>query len=119
MPTKEKFENKIESFLNDDSVKIFACLYQAEVKGIIVVSFLEQCRIEIIGIAVDVTARGKGIGSFMIRSLVDEYGLISVFAETDDDAVEFYRKSGFEIKKLSKTYGDESVVRYQCEWVNR
>lgn len=117
MPTEEKFNKKIETFLNDDSVKIFACLCQKEIKGIIVVSFLERHKVEIIGIAVDSTARSKGIGSYMIDALVHEYGLISVFAETDDDAVSFYRKNGFCITKLSKTYDGETIVRYQCELV--
>lgn len=116
-PTEEKFNKKIDTFLNDDSVKIFACLYQKEIKGIVVVSFLEQHKIEILGIAVDLSARSKGIGSYMIDCLVEEYGLISVLAETDNDAVGFYSKNGFRITQFSKTYDEESVVRYKCELV--
>ena len=115
MPTEEKFNKKIDSFLNDDSVKIFACLYQKEIKGIIVVIFLEQHKIEIAGIAVDSKARSKGIGSYMINCLVDEYELISVLAETDNDAVGFYRKNGFNITEFSQIYDSEHVIRYKCE----
>ncbi len=32
MPTKEKFNNKIDKFLCDNSIKIFACLQQDEKK---------------------------------------------------------------------------------------
>ncbi len=117
MPTEEKFNKKIDTFLNDDSVKIFACLYQKEIRGVIVVAFLEQYKIEIMGIAADSTARNKGIGSYMINCLVDEYGLLSVLAETDNDAVGFYRKNGFDITELSKSYDGETVVRYKCELV--
>ena len=117
MPTEEKFNKKIEAFLNDDSVKIFVCLYQKEIKGMVVVSFLERPKIEIIGIAVDSKARTKGIGSYMINCLVDAYGLVLVLAETDDDAVGFYRKNGFAITEIVKTYDGETVVRYQCELV--
>jgi len=117
MPTEEKFNRKMNTFLEDDSVKIFACLYQKEIRGIIVISFLEQYKIEIMGIAADSTARNKGIGSYMINCLVDEYGLLSVLAETDNDAVGFYRKNGFDITELSKSYDGETVVRYKCELV--
>ena len=115
MPTEEKFNNKVDLFLNDNSVKIFACFEQEKLWGVMVVSFIEQKKIEIIGIAVDVSARGKGIGSYMINQVVNNYGLISVYAETDNDAVGFYRKNGFIITQFSEIYSNEIVIRYRCE----
>ena len=115
MPTEEKFNNKVDLFLNDNSVKIFACFEQDKLLGIMVVSFIEQRKIEIIGIAVDVSARGKGIGSYMINQVVNNYGLLSVYAETDNDAVGFYRNNNFSVVQFSETYGNETVVRYKCE----
>ena len=115
MPTEEKFNNKVDLFLNDNSVKIFACFEQDKIMGIMVVSFKEQKKIEIIGIAVDVSTRGKGIGSYMINQVINNYGLLSIYAETDNDAVGFYRNNGFSITEFSETYGAETVVRYKCE----
>lgn len=115
MPTEEKFNKKIDQFLNDNSIKIFACFNQVEIEGVIVVSFVEQSKIEIIGIAVDLSARGKGIGSYMINQIVKYYGLISVYAETDNDAVGFYLKNNFSVTEFYETYGDETVLRYKCE----
>ena len=115
MPTKEKFNKKIDLFLNDNSVKIFACLSQTKIVGIIVVSFTEQYKIEIVGIAVDLPARGKGIGSYMINQLVNNYSLLSVYAETDNDAVGFYQKNNFRITEFSEIYDSETVIRYKCE----
>ena len=115
MPTEEKFNNKVELFLSDNSVKIFACFAQDEILGVMVVSFIEQRKIEIIGIAVDVSVRRKGVGSYMINQVVNNYGLLSVYAETDNDAVGFYRNNGFNIVAFSETYGNETVVRYKCE----
>jgi ribosomal protein S18 acetylase RimI-like enzyme len=80
-----------------------------------VVSFIEEKIIEIIGIAVDVSARGKGVGSYMINQIVKYYGLISVYAETDNDAVGFYLKNNFSVTEFYETYGDETVLRYKCE----
>ena len=115
MPTEEKFNNKVDVFLNDNSVKIFACFEQDKILGVMVVSFIEQKKIEIIGIAVDVSVRGKGVGSYMINQVLNGYDLISVYAETDHDAVGFYRNNGFRIVEFSETYDDETVVRYKCE----
>ena len=115
MPTEEKFNNKVDLFLNDIFIKIFACFEQDKIVGIMVVSFKEQKKIEIIGIAVDVSARGKGIGSYMINQVINNYGLLSVYAETDNDAVWFYQKNGFNIVEFSETYDGETVVRYKCE----
>ena len=117
MPTEEKFNKKIDQFLNDNSIKIFACFNQVEIEGVIVVSFVEQSKIEIIGIAVDLSARGKGIGSYMINQIVNDYSLISVYAETDNDSVVFYQKNDFSITEFYETYDGETVVRYKCELI--
>ena len=115
MPTEEKFNTKVDQFINDNSVKFFACFEQGKLEGVIVVSFLDQSKIEIVGIAVDLSARNKGVGSYMINQVVNEYGSLSVKAETDNEAVGFYRKNGFKITELFEIYGDETVVRYRCE----
>ena len=117
MPTEEKFNNKVEQYLNDNSVKIFACFERDKIFGVMVVSFIEQKKTKIIGIAVDVSTRGKGIGSYMINQVVNNYGLLSVCAETDNDAVGFYRNNGFNVVEFSETYGDETVVRYKCKLI--
>ena len=115
MPTEEKFNNKADLFLNDNSVKIFACFEQDKLVGVMAVSFIEQKKVEILGIAVDLSVRGKGIGSYMIKQVINNYGLLSVYAETDNDAVGFYCNNGFRIVEFSETYDDETVVRYKCE----
>ena len=115
LPTEEKFNNKIDTFLIDNSIKIFACFNRGEIVGVIVISFLERNKIEIIGIAVVLSVRSKGIGSYMINQTVTDYGLISVYAETDNDAVGFYQKNGFSVTEFSEIYDGEKVVRYKCE----
>lgn len=115
MPSEEKFNQKIDAFLCDNSVKIFACFNRDKLVGVMAVSFLEQRSIEILGIAVDISFRGKGFGSYMINQIIHDYVLISVYAETDSDAIAFYRKNGFSVTEFSEIYGGEIVVRYKCE----
>ena len=51
----------------------------------------------------------------MINQIVTYYGLTSVSAETDNDAVGFYLKNNFSVTEFYETYGDETVIRYKCE----
>ena len=51
----------------------------------------------------------------MIKQVINDYSLLSVYAETDNDAVGFYRKNGFSIMEFSESYDRETVVRYKCE----
>jgi len=51
----------------------------------------------------------------MINQVINNYGLLSVYAETDNDAVGFYRKNGFNIMEFSETYDGATVVRYKSE----
>ena len=115
MPTKEKFNIKVNQYLNDNSVKIFACFSHGKIVGVMAVSFIEQKKLEVLGIAVDLSVRGKGIGSYMITQVINNYGLLYVYVETDNDAVGFYRNNDFSIVEFSEIYGDEPVVRYKCE----
>lgn len=53
----------------------------------------------------------------MISELVNEYSLTSIYAETDNDAVGFYRNNSFDITKFSENYNGENVIRYKCELI--
>ena len=69
---------------------------------------------EIIGIAVSVDARRKGIGKQLIRRVMELDDLECVKAQTDDDSIGFYRRCGFSEEKSIIDYPDGSVVRYNC-----
>ena len=117
MPSKEKFNKKMEDFLKDKAIKVFACLAQGELKGAVAFSLLETSKIKIVGIAVESSARNRGVGSYMINRLIDDYSLNLILAETDKDAVGFYRKNGFSVIECSESYNGETVIRYKCELV--
>ena len=46
---------------------------------------------------------------------LNNYDLLSVYAETDNDAVGFYQKNNFSITEFSEIYDGETVIRYKCE----
>ena len=64
-------------------------------------------------IAVRRDHRGQGIGRQMILYVYNTYGLSVIFAETDHDAVEFYRKVGFTVESLGEKY--PGIERFACK----
>ncbi|WP_337993591.1 GNAT family N-acetyltransferase [Lysinibacillus sp. CNPSo 3705] len=63
-------------------------------------------------IAVLADQRGKGIGSKMIHFIASKYP--SIVAETDYEAVDFYRCYGFFITSLGEKY--PGVERFLCQY---
>ncbi|MCL2046418.1 MAG: GNAT family N-acetyltransferase [Oscillospiraceae bacterium] len=70
-------------------------------------------KVEICHIAVIESSRYKGIGKAIISTLREKYGL-AIEVETDDDAVGFYKKCGFQTKALYKKHGDTEYRRWIC-----
>ncbi len=55
-------------------------------------------------LAVDARVRGRGIGRALIDATIARLGVDRLDAETDGDAVGFYRSCGFEVTSLGEKY---------------
>jgi ribosomal protein S18 acetylase RimI-like enzyme len=113
-PSPEKYAVKVDEFMRDKSAKVLACKNAGEIIGVMVISFIDVDSAEIVGIATSETFRLRGGGRFMIDAAMERFELLSLYAETDDDAVGFYRTVGFDIRECTQVYGGESVTRYDC-----
>ena len=114
LSNKDKYREKVQSWLMDDWIRIFACVHDSKRKGLLVLKFTSTDQAEIIGISVEEGSRNQGIGSFMIREIQLRFPNIKLNAETDRDAVVFYKKNGFQITEIQKNYNGETVTRYLC-----
>jgi ribosomal protein S18 acetylase RimI-like enzyme len=56
--------------------------------------------------------RGEGLGRRLINEILSLQGGSTIQAETDKDAVNFYRSCGFEVKSLGELY--PGVERFVC-----
>lgn len=112
----EDYKNIINSYMNNDNIKIYCCEAEGEKAGIIVLLISEADKAEILGIAVCDNLKKRGIGTFMIMESAKTLHLKSIIAETDDDAVGFYRATGFNMTKEIKQYDNGDVIRYHCLW---
>lgn len=111
-PTYEKFKTKALSFQNNPSISIYGYFYEESIVGVIATQENEKA-IEIIGISVDAKVRNSGIGTKLI-DYIRKNSDKQIFAQTDSDAVEFYKKYGFDIKEHIFSNLDETYIRYLC-----
>jgi N-acetylglutamate synthase-like GNAT family acetyltransferase len=113
-PTYEKYKEQMERFISNPSVKIFVCESKSIKEGMFI---LEQSGAvpEIIAIAVSNKRRHHGIGRKMIFQVMKSQQLDRIQAQTDDDAIGFYRKCGFTEERVLKEFPDGVSVRYLCE----
>ena len=68
----------------------------------------------ILHIAVTPEERVSGVGSSMIQFILKDSSIKTVIAETDQEAVNFYRKFGFHITSLGEKY--PGVERFDCQY---
>lgn len=87
-------------------------LYKYEEKACIGIEVIGATKARVCHIAVDSDYRQKGIALQMIKEVVRIYQLTYIEAETDDGAVEFYKRIGFQVKSLGEKY--TGIERFHC-----
>ncbi len=116
-PTSERLQSRAGRYKGDENIRVYALSLDGNYKGIVVFSSGKQVTIR--DIAVDPAYRNKGIGKALITFIFD-LGAETVTAETDDDAVDFYKKCGFTAFETESVF---ETKRYLCErrrtWDNR
>lgn len=114
MPTEEKLTNLINKYINNHNIIVYGYIGDKNLEGIIALDTADIGNIIILNIAVNKYIRFKGIGSMLIDYTIINLKPKELIAETDNDAVGFYKKYGFEIVNLGKKYGDTN--RYKCKY---
>lgn len=112
MPNEEKLARTIKEYASNDNIRVFGCSKDYLICGIIVLDVSSKECAVIKAIAVEEHYRKQGIGKVMIQHLINEVLVKIVAAETDDDAVGFYRNTGFVVEDLGEKY--EGIKRYKC-----
>lgn len=92
-PTPEKIK-KVMATYSSSTYHLLGAMRESELIGIVGVEEKEKCLI--IGhIAIKESYQRQGVGKALIEELIKEFSPSKIIAETDQDAVEFYRKCGF------------------------
>ena len=83
--------------------------------GILIMEDKEGDELYLLDVAVLKDSQNQGIGRAMITYVQETYKPSCIIAETDDDAVNFYRKIGFKVRSLGEKY--PGIIRYKCKYI--
>lgn len=108
LPTPQKYRALTDEYLSDPDVYCFGAFEDGNMNGILIVR-----RGKVLGIAVHPDKRIQGVGRALIQHALLFFPILC--AETDSDAVTFYRRCGFECTSFERTFPDGSRIRYACE----
>ena len=111
-PTPEKCRALARSYALDPHTRVYGWVEGDFVQGVVVLRPLEGRHTEIRGIAVHPSCRNQGIATRMLTEVLALESAQVLVAETDDDAVGFYRCFGFETEDLGMKYA--GTRRYRC-----
>ena len=109
-PTEKRLLNRVKKYQEDENANIYAYKHNGEYKGIVVFKIANNSA-TILDIAVKPEYQGQGIGSKLIDFIFDRFEVDNITAETDDDAIGFYKKYGFTV---ANTKVEFDTKRYVC-----
>lgn len=111
-PTAGKLEEVIESCTQDDYPGMWIADCSEESIGVMRLDSQDRSHCTITHIAVRAKVRSQGVGRILIEFIRDELKFDQAEAETDDDALGFYKACGYEIESIGEnSYGTQ---RYRC-----
>lgn len=116
-PTKEKLIKRANYYENTDGVVSYGYAYNDVILGLIVLDVKNKYEIIILDIAVKKDHQKRGVGKALLNYVLFELEPKILIAETDDDAVGFYKKNKFEIVNLREKYLNNT--RYECKYFNK
>ena len=114
-PTEEKVIQRANFYENKKGIVSYGYIYDDIILGLIVLDTTSKDEVIILDIAVRGDKQKIGIGSTLINYVIHQLKPRALVAETDDDAVDFYKKNKFKIVNLGEKYSN--VNRYKCEFI--
>jgi len=111
-PTPERLQQLVEEFYAAEGRSIFVAVHESNITGVIGMVYNDGSRGVIAHLAVHPNTRRQGIGRQLIDNAVAALELEDIEAETDQDAVDFYRACGFETQEIESQH--PGVRRFRC-----
>jgi ribosomal protein S18 acetylase RimI-like enzyme len=114
-PTSERIAQVCARYRTNPTWRMLGCRSEEEIVGCLGLSLGDAGQATIRHIAVALPRRRHGIGTALICHAAKIFALSRLCAETDRDAVAFYRRRGFAIQSLGETY--PGVERFHCTYL--
>lgn len=111
-PTESELEKLVATCRPAGYPALWIASYADRPIGVMRLDSQDQSHCTITHIAVDTNLRGRGVGRKFIEFIRDDLGFRQAEAETDDDAIGFYKTCGFKVESIYQNrYG---IQRYKC-----
>jgi GNAT superfamily N-acetyltransferase len=111
-PDPQTLELALNQYQMDAAFELYGLEEDNHILGLVGFIVHNDNTLEIKHLAVDPEERGNGYGRGLILELIALKQPAIIKAETDEDAVDFYRNVGFAIVSLGELYS--GVERFQC-----
>ncbi|MNI23831.1 Acetyltransferase (GNAT) family protein [compost metagenome] len=111
-PDPERIEQTLHVYKSSEELELCGLESEGEMVGVIGFRTDEADNLTLLHIAVKPEYRGAGFGRGLILELIELKKPVKIIAETDEEAVDFYRAIGFEIESLGEKY--PGVERFKC-----
>ena len=108
--TEERLLNRAKKYQEDEETNVYVYKEDNEYKGIVVFEIVNNSA-TILDIAVKPEYQGQGTGSKLIDFIFNSFNAQNITAETDDDAIGFYKKYGFTVADTKVKF---DTKRYVC-----
>ena len=113
-PNPAKVDEVCKRYLQEPGWVLLGYEVGGVLLGCIGIEVVAQADIKIQHISVTPERWRRGIGRGMLMEVRSLYPSAQLVAETDGDAVGFYRRCGFKVESLGEIYRE--VERFLCTW---
>ena len=104
LPTPKKLANLMDNFYSSEDRRIFLTLDDEKPIGMLGIDFTNHSHGVITHLATAPERRKQGIAVSLINHVARKLKLKDIVAETDQDAVEFYRVIGFKTEEIESRW---------------
>jgi ribosomal protein S18 acetylase RimI-like enzyme len=111
-PSPKRLRQLLDEFYIQDNRSLFIALRNGKLIGIIGIEFTDKSHCVITHVAVIPDTRKQGIGRMLIEYVFKKSELMSLEAETDLDAIDFYLACGFSVKEIESRWS--GARRFKC-----
>ena len=110
--TPERLRQLVDEFYAAEGRSIFVAVQESKIIGVIGMVHSDRSHGIIAHLTVHPDTRRQGVGCQLINNTVTALELKDIEAETDQDAIDFYRACGFETQEIESQY--PGVRRFRC-----
>lgn len=111
-PDPDRLEETVERYENDANMMLYGYESEGILVGIIGFDINSVQEMTLHHLAVEPHSRGAGFGRGIILEIIEDMHPVRIVAETDEEAVQFYRNIGFVVRGLGEKY--PGVERFAC-----